>query len=122
MNNYERVRELVNKYVSENGTEKEMSRGEFLEWVNETYENISAAKNNLYPTDISYNLYNAGLKDFPGPNLCLVYIEERNTFRLVGTGYKHTGPIYQYRGKSNERIVGQWHDGVCHMDAKFVKG
>ena len=121
MNNFERVRELVNKYVSENGAGKEMSRGEFLEWVHETYENISAAKNNLYPTDISFNLYNAGLKDFPGPNLCLVYVEERNTFRLVGSGYKHTGPIYQYKGKSIEKIVGQWNDGVCSMGETSIK-
>lgn len=115
MNNFERVRDLVDKYVAENGTQKEMSRGEFLEWVHETYENISAAKNNLYPTDISYNLYNASLKDFPGPCLCLVYVEERETFRLVGSGYKHTGPIWQYKGKSNEKIVGQWINGTLKM-------
>lgn len=115
MNNFERVRDLVNEYVSEHGTETEMTRGEFLEWVHETYENISAAKNNLYPTDISYNLYNAGLKDFPGPCLCLVYVEERETFKLVGTDYKYTGPIWQYKGKSNEQVVGQWIDGVCKM-------
>lgn len=118
MNNFERVRDLVDKYVSENGTSTEMSRGEFLEWVHETYENISAAKNNLYPTDISYNLYNAGLKDFPGPCLCLVYVEERETFRLVGSGYKHTGPIWQYKGKANEKIVGQWVNGILKMGDK----
>ncbi len=121
MNNFERVRDLVNKYVSENGTGKEKSRAEFLEWVHETYENISAAKNNLYPTDISYNLYNAGLKDFPGPNLCLVYVEERDTFRLVGSEYKYTGPIYQYKGKSNEKIIGQWNNGVCSMGVTSVE-
>lgn len=116
MNNFERVRDLVNEYVRENGADTEMSRGEFLEWVNQTYDNISAAKNNLYPTDISYNLYNAGLVDFPGTNLCLVYVEERDTFRLVGTGYKHTGPIWQYKNKKNENVVGYWENGVCSME------
>ena len=115
MNNFERVRDLVDAFVEIHGTNTEMNRGEFLEWVHETYENISAAKNNLYPTDISYNLFNAGLVDFPGPNLCLVYVEERNTFRLVGTNYKYTGPIWQYKNKSNERIVGNWVNGVCKM-------
>lgn len=115
MNNHERVKELVNKYVQENGTQTEMTRSEFLEWVHETYENISAAKNNLYPTDISFNLYNAGLKDFPGPALCLIYIEERETFRLVGSDYKHTGPIWQYKGKANEKVVGQWIAGTLKM-------
>lgn len=115
MNNFERVKNLVNKYVQEHGTNEEMTRGDFLAWVHETYENISAEKNNLYPTDISYNLYNAGLKDFPGQNLCLIYVEERGTFRLVGTDYKYTGPIYQYKRKSNEKVVGQWINGVCKM-------
>ena len=64
MNNFERVKDLVDKYVSENGKDTEMSRGEFLEWVNHTYPNISAAKNNLYPTDISYNLYNKEIQFF----------------------------------------------------------
>ena len=117
MNNFERVRDLVNEYVRENGTDTEMSRGEFLEWVHQTYDNISAAKNNLYPTDISYNLYNAGLVDFPGPNLCLVYVEERDKFRLVGTGYKFTGSIWQYKNKKNEQVVGHWENGVCSMDS-----
>lgn len=120
MNNFERVRDLVNEYVAEHGTDTEMTRGEFLEWVHETYENISAAKNNLYPTDISYNLYNAGLKDFPGLCLCLVYVEERDTFRLVGTDYKYTGPIWQYKGKSNEQVVGQWSNGICNMGTQEV--
>lgn len=30
MNNFDRVRELVNKYVEDNGTNTEMTRGEFL--------------------------------------------------------------------------------------------
>ena len=115
MNNYDRAREMVDEYVKVNGTDTEMDRNEFICWVHEKYENISVQKNNMYPTDISYNLYNAGLKDFPGPNLCLVYIEERDTFRLVGTGYKYTGPIWQYKGRSNETIVGMWSDGVCDM-------
>lgn len=114
MNNFERVRDLVNQYVFENGNETEMSREKFLQWVHETYDNISAAKNNLYPTDLSYNLYNAGLKDFPGPNLCLIYVEDRNTFRLVGNNYKHTGPVYQYKGKHNEKMVGYWNNGMYH--------
>lgn len=115
MNNHERVRELVDKYVSEYGNKTEMTRREFLEWVHETYDNISGAKNNLYPTDISFNLYNAGLKDFPGPALCLVYIDERDKFRLVGSDYKHTGPVWQYKGKSNEKVVGRWIDGILEM-------
>ena len=115
MTNYDRVSYLVDEYVKANGENTEMTRGEFLDWVNQTYSNISAKKNNLYPTDISYNLYNAGLKDFPGPNLCLVYIPDRKTFRLVGTKYKHTGEIYQYIGRYNERVVGRWSDGKCQM-------
>lgn len=115
MNNFDRVREMVDEYVKLNGSNTEMDRNEFIDWVHERYENISVEKNNLYPTDISYNLYNAGLKDFPGPNLCLVYVEESERFRLVGTGYKHTGPIWQYKGKTNETVVGMWNDGVCKM-------
>ncbi len=115
MNNYERVRDLVNEYVRENGKDMEMTRGEFLEWVNQTYPEISAEKNNLYPTDMCFNLYNAGLKDFPGPNLCLIYVDGKAKFRLVGTDYQHTGDIYQYKGRKNEIVVGRWTDGICTM-------
>lgn len=113
MNNFERTRNLVNAYVKEHGRNKEMTRTEFINWVHETYENISVEKNNLYPTDISFNLYNNGLANFPGPNLCLVYIPERNTFRLVGSDYKYTGEVIQYnRGRSQHWTVGYWKDGV----------
>ncbi len=84
MNNYERTCDMVNAYVKEHGRKTEMGRGEFIEWVQEKYENISVEKNNLYPTDISFNLYNNGLKDFPGPCLCLMYVFENDKFRLVG--------------------------------------
>ena len=92
-----------------------MTRSEFLNWVNKTHSNISASKNNLYPTDLCYNSYNAGLKDFPGPNLCLIYDFQNNKFRLVGTGYKYSGNIFQYYGKPNQRLVGRWRNGVCEM-------
>lgn len=120
MNNRERVKELVNKYVQEHGNQAEMTRDEFLEWVNEKYENISANKNNLYPTDMSFNLYNAGLKDFPGTCLCLVYVEERKTYRLVGSDYKYTGPVYQYKGKMKEKIIGYWNNGIFQMEEKIL--
>ncbi len=111
MNNYERVSKMVDEYVSKNGYNTEMNRNTFIDWVHDKYENISVEKNNLYPTDISYNLYNAGLKDFPGPNLCLWWEAERDTFRLVGTHFKPNGEVIQYKGKQNERIVGRWENG-----------
>ncbi len=111
MNNYDRVCEMVDEYVQKNGASTEMSRGEFIDWVHEKYENISVEKNNLYPTDITYNLYNAGLKDFPGPNLCLWWVRGRDTFRLVGSKYKPEGEVIQYKGRKNERVVGVWKAG-----------
>lgn len=62
MYNFERTCDMVNAYVKEHGRKTEMGRGEFIEWVHEKYENISVEKNNLYPTDISFNLYNNGQK------------------------------------------------------------
>ena len=112
MNNFDRVREMVDEYVKKNGTSTVMERNQFLDWVHQKYENISSRTNNLYPTDISYNLFNAGLKDFPGPNLCLWWEESSDNFRLVGSNYKGTGPVIQYKGKSNERIVAKWENGV----------
>lgn len=85
MNNYERVKMLVDEYISTNGTSTEMTRNEFINWVGETIPSISVEKNNLYPTDMSFNLYNAGLKDFPGPNLCLWWVKEIHFSLLVRT-------------------------------------
>ena len=112
MNNFDRVREMVDEYVSKNGTSTVMDRNQFLDWVHQKYENISSRTNNLYPTDISYNLFNAGLKDFPGPNLCLWWEESSDSFRLVGSNYSGTGPVIQYKGKSNERVVARWDNGI----------
>ncbi len=111
MTNYDRAREMVDEYVRENGTATEMTRKEFIEWVHARYEGVSVEKNNLLPTDICFNSYNKGLIDFPGPNLCLVYKDENQTFVLVGSDYKYSGPVYQYRGRANETIVGYWEDG-----------
>lgn len=119
MNNFDRVRMMVDEYVRENGTSTVMDRSQFLDWVHQKYENISSKTNNLYPTDISYNLYNAGLKDFPGPNLCLWWEESSDSFRLVGTNYQGTGPVIQYKGKSNERIVARWDKGVLTWNEEF---
>ena len=112
MNNFERVRAMVDDYVLKNGATTEMSRGEFIDWIHEKYESISVKKNNLYPTDISFNLYNAGLKDFPGPNLCLWWVEETDRFRLVGSKFKPNGDVIQYKGRKNETVVGRWNNGV----------
>ena len=112
MNNFQRARMMVDEYVAKNGRDTEMSRGEFIDWVHERYENISVEKNNLYPTDMTFNLYNAGLKDFPGPNLCLWWVEERDTFRLVGSDYKPDGDVIQYKNKANEQVVGRWVKGI----------
>ena len=93
MNNIERAKRLVNEYISTHGTSTEMTRNEFINWVGETIPGISVEKNNLYPTDMSFNLYNAGLKDFPGPNLCLWWVKERDTFQLVGSDFKPAGGV-----------------------------
>ena len=119
MNNFDRAREMVDEYVSKNGTSTIMDRTQFINWVHEKYDNISVQKNNFYPTDISFNLYNAGLGDFPGRNLCLWWEEESDNFRLVGSNYKGTGPVIQYKGKSNERIVGRWDNGVFTWYQQF---
>ncbi len=111
MNNYDRVRIMVDSYVQKHGSDTCMNRSEFLTWVNKQNNNISAEKNNCYPTDISYNLYNEGLKDFPGPNLCLWWEKTNDTYRLVGSKYKPTGEVIQYKKKKNERVVGIWNKG-----------
>ena len=112
MNNIERAKQLVNEYISTHGTSTEMTRNEFINWVGETIPGISVEKNNLYPTDMSFNLYNAGLKDFPGPNLCLWWVKERDTFQLVGSDFKPDGDVIQYKGTKDERVVGTWKQGV----------
>ena len=67
----------------------------------------------MSPTDICYNNYNNGLKDFPNGPLCLEYIDEgKGMFRLIGSEYLYTGPVYQYRNSKKEKIVGNWFDGT----------
>ena len=70
----------------------------------------------MYPTDISFNLYNAGLKDFPGPNLCLWWVKERDTFQLVGSDYKPDGDVMQYKGTKDERVIGRWKQGTFSFE------
>ena len=61
---------------------------------------------------ISFNLYNNGLKDFPGPCLCLMYVFENDKFRLVGADYRPTCNVIQYKGRRNEQVVGKWNNGI----------
>lgn len=110
MTNYDRAREMVNDYVKEHGRETQMTTGEFVEFLRTKYENIN--KGNVQPTDICFNLYNKGLVDFPGPNLCLMYVFETERFKLVGSDYKpEKCDVIQYKGRKNEQIVGEWKDG-----------
>ena len=46
MNNFERVKLLVDEYVSKNGTSTEMTRNEFISWAGESIPGISVEKNN----------------------------------------------------------------------------
>ena len=102
---------MVDEYVIRNGTGTQMDRREFLDWVHERYENISVEKNNINPSDLTYNLYNYSQKGFPGPNLCLWWEAETRRFRLVGSMYRPNGPVIQNRGRKNECVVGEWTDG-----------
>lgn len=120
MNNHEKTKDMVNEYVRENGTSTEMTKAEFIEWLQTRYPNIN--KQNVYPSDMSFNRYNAGLVDFPGPLLCLMYIEENDTYRLVGTDFKPDGPVYQYKNRKNERIVGRWENGKFSFEDNYSYG
>ncbi len=113
MSNYHKTKEIVDEFVKYNGTDVKMTRSEFINWIHEKCPDISIEKNNMSPTDICYNNYNNGLKDFPNGPLCLEYIDEgKGMFRLIGSEYLYTGPVYQYRNSKKEKIVGNWFDGT----------
>ena len=110
MNNYQKTAELVEEYVREHGDATVMNRREFMDFIHETYENISYEKNNVSPSDICYNQYNNGLVDFPGLLLCLECIG-KSEFRLLGKNYPYTGEVYQYMNTKSETVVGSWVEG-----------
>ncbi|MBP0960606.1 MAG: hypothetical protein J5864_00520, partial [Oscillospiraceae bacterium] len=57
----QRVCELVDKYVVENGKEHEMTSEEFQKWVSEFNKKLTNEPIGVQPSDVCYNRYNAGL-------------------------------------------------------------
>ena len=113
MNNIlNRVCELVDAYVAKHGTEHEMTSGEFKKGVSDANVATGNEPIGIQPSDVCYNRYNAGLGDFADwEYTCLVYNLETKLYRLVGTHYPYSGPVWQYAGKQNQKIVGEMKDG-----------
>lgn len=113
MNNIlNRVCELVDQYVAKHGTDHEMTSGEFKKWVSDA--NVAAGNEpiGIQPSDVCYNRYNAGLGDFADwEYTCLVYNLETKKYRLVGTHYKYSGPVWQYADRRDRKRVGKCKNG-----------
>ena len=105
MNYLERVCKLVDLYVDQNGCDQEMTSEEFKQWVTQNGETSAS------PSDICFNRCNKGLGEFQYGHFCLVYNLQTKTYRLVGSSYDYSGPVWAYANMNKRKIVGNWKNG-----------
>lgn len=104
----DKISEVINNYVSHNGTETIMTRDELFEMIKDVYPMESGS---FIASDFCYNRTNEGL-NFNTHVHVFEYISY-SKYRLLGEKYDYTGPVYyRKRGETNDSIYGYWNSGV----------
>lgn len=102
----DRIKEVINKYVSENGTDTILTDDEIRTL-------IGIKKGSCQFTDYCYNNYNEGLDkkgEFESEDRLFQKIST-NKYKILGSFYPYTGEAFQFPGKYNEHVVGYWEKG-----------
>ena len=85
----EKVTEVINDYVSSNGTSSEMNREQLYQLVTANYP---MNKNSFLPADYCYNRTNEGI-DFEKHVHLFARTDEGN-YLILGEDYSYSGPVY----------------------------
>lgn len=104
----EKITEVINDYVSSNGTASKMTPDQLYSLVTATYP---MNRNSFLPADYCYNRTNESI-DFEKH----VHLFERagdGNYLVLGEDYPYSGPVYyRRRGEAEDSIRGVWTNGL----------
>lgn len=112
----EKVIEVINDYVSSNGTASKMTSDQLYSLVTATYP---MNRNSFLPADYCYNRTNEGI-DFERHSHLFERTDDGN-YLVLGEDYSYSGPVYyRRRGEKKDSIRGVWTNGLYEEGAAVV--
>lgn len=113
----EKVTEVINDYVSSNGTLTEMDCEQLYSLVTAVYP---INKGSFIPSDYCYNRNNEGI-DFE-KHVHLFARADKGNYRVLGENYSYSGPVYyRRRGETEDSICGTWNNGVYEVSVSIAE-
>ena len=112
----EKVIEIINDYVSSNGTGSKMTPDQLYSLVTATYP---MNRNSFLPADYCYNRTNEGI-DFERHSHLFERTDDGN-YLVLGEDYPYSGPVYyRRRGEKEDSVRGVWTNGLYEEGAAVV--
>ena len=109
----EMITEVINDYVSSNGTSSIMDKDQLYAMVSEVYQ---INKNSFLPADFCYNRTNEGI-DFEKHTHLFERLDD-GRYLVLGEDYPYSGPVYyRRRGETEDSVRGIWTNGLYEAGA-----
>ena len=109
----EMITEVINDYVSSNGTSSIMDKDQLYAMVSEIYQ---INKNSFLPADFCYNRTNEGI-DFEKHTHLFERLDD-GRYLVLGEDYPYSGPVYyRRRGETEDSVRGIWKNGLYEAGA-----
>ena len=109
----EMITEVINDYVSSNGTSSIMDKDQLYDMVSEVYQ---INKNSFLPADFCYNRTNEGI-DFEKHTHLFERLDD-GRYLVLGEDYPYSGPVYyKRRGETEDSVHGIWTNGLYEEGA-----
>lgn len=107
---YKKIAEFINSYVSNNGYEIILRNKDLLKLFDDN--NVTPQSRYYLNSDLCYNRINNGIIDTFKDGIHLFEHVKRGYYRLLGEHYVYTGDIMHKKKKEkNEYIAGRWLNG-----------
>lgn len=112
----EKISEVINNYVSSNGTGSKMTTDELYSLVIAKY---NMNMNSFLPADYCYNRTNEGINFEKHSHL--FERTDDGYYLVLGEHYPYSGPVYYRRkGETVDNVRGVWNNGIYEEVAEVV--
>lgn len=114
----EKISEVINNYVSSNGTGSKMTTDELYSLVIAKY-NMNMNRNSFLPADYCYNRTNEGINFEKHSHL--FERTDDGYYLVLGEHYPYSGHVYYRRkGETVDNLRGVWNNGIYEEVAEVV--
>ena len=112
----EKISEVINNYVSSNGTSSKMAADELYSLV---IAKFNMNRNSFLPADYCYNRTNEGINFQKHSHL--FERTDDGYYLVLGEHYPYSGPVYYRRkGETVDNVRGVWNNGIYEEVAEVV--